>query len=174
MLFLTPSRLNQNILLCGIIAFLVLSSQFSAKAQKKNFTINRQLPSWLIKIEDKGIKLSEKEVSDGYYLTLYENQNHAELQEEYSNFSREIVSDAGVQNGSQITVTYDPSFQKLIFHKVLLWRNGRSYDRLARDKFKVLQNEKDLSKFIYSGTYDAFLLLDDIRKGDKIEFFVYY
>ncbi len=37
-------------------------------------------------------------------------------------------------------------------------------------KFKVLQNEKDLSKFIYSGTYDAFLLLEDVRKGDRIEY----
>ncbi|VTQ01206.1 Domain of Uncharacterised Function with PDB structure [Sphingobacterium daejeonense] len=37
-------------------------------------------------------------------------------------------------------------------------------------KFKVIATENDLKRFIYNGSYSAFTILDDIRKGDKIRF----
>lgn len=150
-------------------AFFILITLYSY-GQSKNFYIDNRDPSWIVKLNSKGLKPAAKDISDGYFLAVYENQLHVELQEEYIHVIREIVSDAGVQNGSQISVTYDPSFQKLVFHNITLWRGNTPSNRLQAGKFKVLQNEKDLSKFIYSGTYDAFLLLDDVRKGDRIEF----
>ncbi|WP_316823013.1 DUF3857 domain-containing protein [Pedobacter gandavensis] len=153
-----------------IIVFLGIISISQAFSQGKNFTIQSQVPSWTINTNSKGATPPDKDISDGYFISLYENQNHVGLQEEYTRIIREIVSDAGVQNGSEITITYEPDYQKLIFHKVILWRNNQPKNLLQSHKFKVLQTEKDLSKFIYSGTYDAFLLLDDIRKGDRIEY----
>jgi transglutaminase-like putative cysteine protease len=138
--------------------------------QAKNFEIDTRDPAWIVKIDNQGLKPKAKDIDDGYFLALFENQTHVELQEEYTHIIKEIATDAGVQNGSQISVTYDPGFQKLIFHKIRVWRNGKPDDQLKKHKFKILQNEKDLSKFIYRGTYDAFLLLNDIRKGDRIEY----
>lgn len=149
---------------------LFVSQSLLLLSQEKNFSISRNDPSWIIKIDQTGGKPNLKDISDGYYSSLIERQHHAELHEQYYHVIRQIVSDAGVQNGSQVSVTYDPSYQKLIVHKVTVWRNNQSTDKLATTKFTVLQNEKDLSRFIYSGTYDAYLLLDDIRKGDRIEF----
>ena len=155
----------------ALLAITVLCcSYLSSIAQGKNFSISRTLPSWIVSVEAKGKEAKIKDVSDGYYAALLEQQHHIELQEDYIHVIRQIVSDAGVQNGSEISVTYDPSYQKLIFHKIIVWRNNHPEDRLNPSKFKVLQNEKDLSRFIYSGTFDAYLILDDIRKGDKIEF----
>ncbi|TDQ11467.1 DUF3857 domain-containing protein [Pedobacter metabolipauper] len=151
------------------IIFISLSI-ISGYGQGKNFSINRNAPSWIVNKSIKGARPADKNISDGYFLSVFENQNHVELAQDYTHIIREIVSDAGVQNGSQISVTYDPSFQKLVFHKITLWRNNIPSDQLQQGKFKILQNEKDLSKFIYSGTYDAFLLLEDVRKGDKIEY----
>ncbi len=152
------------------ITCLIFGPVLLSAAQGKNFFVSRTAPAWIVKIDPKADKTKLKDVNDGYYASLLEKQNQVELQENYLHIIRQIVSDAGVQNGSQITVTYDPSYQKLIFHKVIVWRNGQPTDKLDASKFKVMQNEKDLSKFIYSGTYDAYLLLDDIRKGDRIEF----
>ena len=155
----------------ALLAITVLCcSYFSSAAQGKNFSISRIPPSWIVPIDFKGKEAKLKDVSDGYYAALLEQQNQVELQENYIHIIRQIVSDAGVQNGSEISVTYDPSYQKLIFHKITVWRNNHPDDRLNLSKFKVLQNEKDLSRFIYSGTFDAYLILDDIRKGDRIEF----
>ncbi|MES2827022.1 MAG: DUF3857 domain-containing protein [Bacteroidota bacterium] len=152
-----------------LFAFSLLIS-LSSFSQGKNFSINRTEPKWKITIAPQQKKPAAKDISDGYFLSLYENQNHIELQEDYTRIIREIVSDAGVQNGSQISVTYDPGYQKLAFHKVTIWRNGIPSDRLNALNFKILQSEKELSRFIYSGTFDALLVLDDVRKGDRIEF----
>lgn len=152
------------------MVFLLLMSIASVYGQGKNFSIDRKEPSWIVIKDIKGATPAKKDIDDGYFLSFYESQNHVELQEEYTHVVREIVSDAGVQNGSQISATYDPGFQKIIFHKIILWRNNKPSDQLKASKFKVLQSEKSLSKFIYSGTYEAFLLVEDVRKGDRIEY----
>ncbi|WP_285008231.1 DUF3857 domain-containing protein [Pedobacter faecalis] len=176
MLLITFSSCNRCLLnflirnLFAVVLIFLLLPGLSSVAQKKNFSIDREFPTWLVKVEPKNTRPASKDISDGYFLSFVENQNHAELHEEYSRVIREIVSDAGVQYGSQISVEYDPSFQKLIFHKVILWRGGKAFDKLNKANFKVLQTEKELSRFIYSGTYDAFFLIEDVRKGDRIEF----
>ncbi|WP_442591677.1 DUF3857 domain-containing protein [Pedobacter sp. AW31-3R] len=152
------------------VVFLLFFNNLLSFSQHKNFNISRSFPSWIVKINTDGEKVKAKDVVDGYYASLMEAQHHVELQERFSHVFREITSEAGVQNGSQLSITYDPSYQKLTVHKVTVWRNNQPIDKLSGTKFKVLQNEKDLSKFIYSGTFDAYLLLDDIRKGDRIEY----
>lgn len=152
------------------VYLLLLLFPFFGHGQHKNFSVSKTEPAWIKKILPKEKRPADKDISEGYFLSFYENQNHVEREEDYCHVIREIVSDAGVQNGSQITVTYDPGFQQLIFHKVVIWRNGIPSDRLKASSFKLLQSEKELSRFIYSGTYDALMVLDDVRKGDRIEF----
>jgi hypothetical protein len=162
--------------LLGKIAFLIVLfflnfGAFSgADAQQKNFFIKKDDLSWIVRKQLKGDQPDLKDITDGYYYSLLETQTHAELQEEYKHVIKQVISDAGVQNASEITVTYDPTFQKLTFHKIIVWRKNVAIDKLDPSRFKLLQNERDLSKFIYSGTFDAYLLLDDIRKGDRIEY----
>jgi hypothetical protein len=153
-----------------VLAFSFVFFNGTVAGQGKNFLISTKDPAWIVQLNSQGLKPKAKDIDDGYFIALLDNQTHVELQEEYTHFIKEITSDAGVQNGSQISVTYDPGFQQLIFHKIIVWRNNKADDQLKKHKFKILQNEKDLSKFIYRGTYDAFLLLNDIRKGDRIEY----
>jgi hypothetical protein len=152
-----------------VCAFLCFQTAI-AFAQGKNFYINKTEPSWKVKINPANYTVKTKDVTDGYYSALYEDQNQVELKEVYRHVIRKIISQSGVQNGSEISVTYDPNVQRLTFHKVTVWRNNQPIDKLKSSKFKILQNEKELSKFIYSGTFEAFLILDDIRKGDRIEY----
>lgn len=154
----------------GLVCALLCLQTSITFAQSKNFFINKNEPSWTVKINPKTYIVKSKDVTDGYYIALYEDQNQVELKEVYRHLIRKIITQSGVQNGSEISVTYDPNYQKLTFHKVIIWRDNKKINRLASSKFKILQNEKELSKFIYHGTYDAFLILDDIRKGDRIEY----
>lgn len=153
-----------------LIVLIVCTNTFLSAAQGKNFFISKTAPSWIVKVDQDHHPKAPEEVSAGYYISLWENQNHVELHENYKHVIREIISDAGVQNASELSVTYDPTFQKLIYHNITVWRNGSPIDKLDAGKFKILQNEKELSKFIYSGTFDAYMILDDIRKGDRIEY----
>ncbi|WP_343744649.1 DUF3857 domain-containing protein [Chitinophaga sp.] len=129
------------------------------------------VPSWLVPWQPNlQQKPNAKHISDGFYLLVAETQYQAELQSGYHHYVRQIVSEAGIQNGSQISVDYDPQYEKLTFHRIVIKRDGHEINRLAGAAFKVLQQEEDLSRFIYSGTYTAYLILEDVRKGDQIEY----
>lgn len=153
--------------------FLLISIFISGNrvyAQNKNFSTSGAEPAWLQKFRLVDKKPAAKDITDGYYLFLYERQNNLETNESYNHFIREINSGTGVQNGSEISISYDPSYQQLVFHKLIIWRNESRINKLDKNKFKIIQKEKELSRFIYSGLHTAYLILDDIRKGDRIEY----
>lgn len=154
------------------ILFLFVLSIFinNSFAQKNNFFTSKTEPQWLQKVITVNNRPATGNIQDGWYLFLNEQQINVETSEEYQHDIREIISDTGVQNGSEISVTYDPSYQQLVFHKIIIWRKNKPIDKLNARNFNIIQNEKELNKFIYSGTFNAFLILDDVRKGDRIEF----
>ena len=127
-------------------------------------------PTWLSTCKPYNQKPSLRTVEDGYYFSIIEHQVHVEKQADYHHNIREIISETGIQNGSQISVSFDPTYERLDFHDITVWRNNKPQNRLKASAFKVLADEKDLSNFIYQGTYSALCILDDIRKGDRIEY----
>ncbi|MBC9910855.1 DUF3857 domain-containing protein [Chitinophaga varians] len=151
---------------------LLLLALVPAVTQARQKPVNTgPTPSWLAPWQPNLLqKPNAKHVSDGYYLLVAETQYQAELKSGYHHYIRQIVSEAGIQNGSQISVDYDPQYEKLTFHHITIKRDGQEINRLAGASFKVLQQEEDLSRFIYSGTYTAYLILEDVRKGDQIEY----
>lgn len=151
-----------------LLSILLLLIPFFPYAQKVNTSAP---PSWLVPYTpDLTQKPNAKNISDGYYLLLLEEQRQVELKSHYHHFIRQIISEAGIQNGSEISVDYDPQYEKLSFHKIVIHRDGKEINRLPGAAFKLLQKEQELSRFIYSGTYTAYLILEDVRKGDQIEY----
>jgi transglutaminase-like putative cysteine protease len=150
------------------VPFIVLTG-FIARASDPVVHIS-PTPDWInvLKPYDKSIPL--RTVENGYFYQLYEEQVQVEKQADYTHVIREIVSDAGIQNGSEVSVSFDPTYERIDFHKLIVWRDNKPQDRLKQGAFKVIADEKDLSRFIYQGTFSAYCILDDIRKGDKIEY----
>src|SRR5574337_1160160 len=91
-------------------------------------------------------------------------------QTKYFKKAIKILSEAGVENSSEISIDFDPSYQKLFLHSLKIIRNGQTIDKLQLAKFKVVQQEKDLDKHLYNGSLTAVSFLEDIRKGDIIEY----
>jgi transglutaminase-like putative cysteine protease len=150
------------ILLCLLPAMLF--------AQPKNFSVT-PAPSWLLPTHPDLTKTPDlREISDGFYLLLFEHQQNVELHSSYEHRIRQIVSEAGIQSGSEVSVTYDPVYEKVHFHQLIIRRNGQVINKLQPARFKFIQQEEELSRFIYSGTFKAFILLEDVRKGDQIEY----
>src|SRR5690606_23312444 len=83
-------------------------------------------PGWIVQPQSFNLGQDARKVSEGYYIKLYNNQVHVEKQEDYIHIIREIVSETGIQNGSDIWVNFSPDYQKLTFHKVSVIRNGQS------------------------------------------------
>jgi transglutaminase-like putative cysteine protease len=127
-------------------------------------------PAWLKTYKDYNKKIPLRDVEKGYFYQLIEEQIQVELQADYRHNIREIVSDAGIQNGSEISVGFDPTYERLDFHEIIVWRDNKPINRLCAGSFKIVADEQELSKFIYQGSYTALCILNDIRKGDKIEY----
>lgn len=130
-----------------------------------------EIPEWAdvpeINLET---KIKSDEVSDGYQNIIQNRQVKISSEHSYFHFGRKIFSSSGVQNGSEIRVTFNPAYEKLYFHKLIIWRNGVALDKLEPAKFKIFQNEQEQHKFLYNNTFTALMVLEDVRVNDLIEY----
>ncbi len=136
-------------------------------APKVNFA---PTPKWVTHVPPAGRAVNAREVNDGYYLKLYETEINVATNEVYGHVINHIVSTAGVQNVSNISLNFNPSYEQLTLHQVTVWRNGQPLDKTKDSKIKVIANEEDLQMFIYDGNYTAYIIVDDVRQGDEVEY----
>lgn len=143
--------------------------QFQLNAQSSKLKSGKE-PAWItINNSDYNNKKLEAEAEDGYLDLSFEKQVSLGQQSRYYKKVLKILSEAGVQNSSEISVNFDPAYEQLIFHSIRIIRDGKSLNKLQLSNFKTIQQEKDLSRHMYDGSLTALLVLDDVRKGDIIE-----
>lgn len=139
-------------------------------AQKKNIQI-APAPKWAtINAIDYTTTKWDREAEDGYIDLAYERQVSLSSQEIYCRKAVRILSDAGVQNSSEVNIGFDPFYENIIFHTLQIRRGKEVLNKLDRSKFKILQQEEELDKHLYNGSLSAVLFLEDVRKGDVIEY----
>jgi hypothetical protein len=112
----------------------------------------------------------DREADDGYVDLIFDKQTNLELQSVYTKKALRIISETGIQNASEISVDFDPSYQQLFFHSLLIIRKGQVINKLDLSKFRTVHQEKELHRFIYNGTVTTMMILEDVQKGDIIEY----
>jgi TPR repeat protein/transglutaminase-like putative cysteine protease len=68
----------------------------------------------------------------------------------------------------QVSLSYFPSYQKLLLHRVAIVRAGQVTDRTATVNVRLLEREAGIDVGIYGGEKSVQLLLDDVRAGDTL------
>jgi transglutaminase-like putative cysteine protease len=127
-------------------------------------------PAWISPCKPYNQRPSTRNIENGAYNELVEEQVNVETHATYNHFITQIVSESGVQDNSEISVSFNPSYERLDFHSIVVWRDNKPQNRLNINAFKILADESEFDRFIYNGTYAAKYILADIRKGDKIEY----
>jgi len=125
-------------------------------------------PAWIQNTHKSPQKINQRDMESGFLYEVIDYQVHIEEKTVFSRQVKEILNTDGVSEAGQIYVSFSPDYQKLIFHEVQIIRQGKIFNRLDLGKFKVVANETDLSRFLYNGTYAAYMILDDLREGDKL------
>jgi len=74
-----------------------------------------------------------------------------------------MVNEQGVQDNGTFSVSFDPSYQELVLHRVQLHRNGRVINQLGPSALKIIHPEEALAEDIYNGDQSATLFLKDLR-----------
>ncbi len=159
--------MRKSILLTAMLLLMLLSALMAQPTIK---ITKSEIPAWLKPISQKPQQINLDEISLGYYFELIENQYHLGNQTHYANSIKVLSDDSGAENAGQVSIDFDPLFQRVVIHRLQVERDGKIQDRLDLSKFKTVAVETDLSRLIYNGQYSSFTVLDDLRKGDKIIF----
>lgn len=164
--YLYSLNLVKNILLAGFVILNITKVSIEAVSQNVRFT---PLPDWIIATKPGGTPPSSREFSDGYFLSFVDQQVNLDLQADFFRTVRNIESESGVSNGSEVSVVFDPVYERIEFHRVAIIRNNQTITNVDASGFTIVPVENDRQRFLYNGTYQASVVLKDVRKGDRIE-----
>jgi len=90
-------------------------------------------------------------------------------EEHFRRIVRRAQTTAGLEQAAQWELEFDPSYQRLALHRLVVWRGAQRLDRLHGVQFKVLQRETQLERQMYDGRLTISAVLEDIRVGDRVE-----
>lgn len=142
---------------------------FSSFAQNKKVQISPR-KGWVEEQSFDPKAMPPSSEAGSYYYLLVDEQENVPLQESYVHNAYKILSNEGVQEMSDLSFVYDPAYESMIIHKIVIHRDGTALSQLAMDKIKVMQREESMDRFLYDGTMTAVVNLTDVRIGDIVEF----
>lgn len=127
-----------------------------------------KVPSW---VDEVPFENNNPIKPDGaFYYLLLDYQDNIKTQEQFAHYAIQVLNSEGIQEFSDISISFDPTFQELVFNHVSITRDGQRLDRLAQSTINVYQRETNLERSLYDGSLTAVINLSDVRKGDIIEY----
>ena len=153
------------------IAFLTALLLASGATAQPTKPLLGAAPAWVEPVPAPSIRPDEPASSGFAYLLIdeqvrVEGRSHAR----YVHAARGVINEQGVATASQLTVSYDPAYQRLTLHHVAVRHGERVIDQLSRERVEVLRREPGLEAQLYDGAITASLRLDDVRVGDIVEY----
>ena len=113
--------------------------------------------------------LPSKAAQGSYFYLLIDEQENFLTQESYVHYAYKILTAEGLQSMSDLSFDFDPAYQKLLLHGIMIYRGDSVINKLPR-QFKTIQREESMDRFLYDGTLTTVINLTDIRVGDVIEY----
>ena len=101
---------------------------------------------------------------------LSERQINVSENETFHHVIRQILNVSAVEDGSKLTMDFNPGYQSLTLHWARVWRGPDYFDRLDTNAVKVIRREQELDDDILNGEQSALLVMDDVRVGDIIDY----
>ncbi len=168
--FFIQPFINQKIMKKITFLIFFLLYNMTIIGQKGNFSIE-QLPNWVtpLSYDIKDKDSLAKENNAAHYL-LISNQEHIPSNTSVYRYTTLINNNEGVQQFSDISIDYDPSYQKLKFHFIKVIRDGKTINKLHKKEIKTIQRESDMDRYLFNGALTAYINLKDIRANDIIDY----
>jgi transglutaminase-like putative cysteine protease len=157
---------------CVVLAALLSGTAHGRVAPDAEYRIAKK-PEWIAAVapaEPSDAQLGQ--AVDGVAYTLVDDQLRVLPTERtrYLRFASRALNAKGVDGIANITIEFDPSWQRLTLHGVDVVRAGRVLPRLASARKQVIQREKELAARIFDGSKTLSLTLEDVRVGDTVDY----
>ncbi|MBX2921966.1 MAG: DUF3857 domain-containing protein [Chitinophagaceae bacterium] len=153
-----------------LLVFFIINLSLTLQAQSRKPLIQKT-PAWVtIRDYNSSAFAFEQEIEDGYADIAFDNQISVADKTIFSRTVLKIITEGGIQNASKVSVSFDPSYQTVYFHTIRIIRGDEIIDQLNLSKMKIIQQEEELDRFLYNGSLKSVLFLEDVRKGDVIDY----
>jgi hypothetical protein len=130
-------------------------------------------PAWVLPSEPGEASAAHlKQASDGVSYLLVDNQvlSTGASRTRYYRYASRALNARGVESVANLSIDFDPDWQKVQLHSVRVLRDGRAIDKLAGARIEVIQQEKELDELILSGSKTVKIFLQDVRPGDTVDY----
>lgn len=146
------------------ISFLFIYTVYYAQIKVNN------TPQWVVhQSYNQSPNIDINEISYGLLTLLNDEQIHIPKKERYIRIVRKITDNVGVQDGSSISINFDPTYQQLFLHDITIIRKGKPINKLNVNDFQSIRQESNSESYIYDGSINAVANLADIRNGDILD-----
>ena len=128
-----------------------------------------QVKGWVEKVPFEVTAAPPADEAESYYYLLVDEQENFSAQELYSHYAYKILTSEGLQQMSDISISFDPAYEQVTVHGISIHRGGQVIDKLPKS-IKTIQREASMERYIYDGSLTAVINLPDVRVGDVIEY----
>ncbi|GAB3104872.1 DUF3857 domain-containing protein [Lysobacter terrae] len=86
----------------------------------------------------------------------------------YLDYVYEVKDATLLGEAGRYQISFNPTYQRLVLHRVQLRRDGKWYERLAPDRISLARREEGFEKDMADGNVTALIVLDDVRVNDVV------
>ena len=162
-----PSRRS-----CHVLLLLALGSAApAAAAPERRFSV-APAGKWVDEAAPPEATLEDAAESTGIRELLFDQQIRVgpREREDYYRTVWKAETTAGLQDASEIEISFDPSFQRLTIHHVRVEREGRTVWSFSPGDVRVIQAEPDVDERLYNGDLTAVVFPRQLRVGDTVDY----
>ena len=156
-----------KVILKQLIALWLLSCFFVTTGQHVEI---KSKPGWVKDLKPEFEASPTVESAGGFYYLLIDQQENVSREERYGHYAYKILTTEGVQEMSDLSLTYDPSYETLSINQLTIHRNGNVIDQLKSASINTIQREESMDRHLYDGSLTAAIHFKDVRVGDVIEY----
>jgi len=104
------------------------------------------------------------------YILMDDQINTLNGLEQYRHRVISPLTTIGLEQVSELKLRFNPAFEQLTIHQILIKRNSQIRDVTNSAKIRIIHREEQLHEGIHDGQATAIVILNDVRVGDIIDY----
>lgn len=134
-------------------------------------TLRAPAPSWVENHHEDDKIDQTLDVYEGVRELVYEQQYYLVSDQYYlyKRLCKQPTNMAGIENCSNVLIDFNPEYQKLLLHSLLIRRNGAIIDKFSTADIHVLRREYQAERLVLNGFITLSIILDEVVADDIIE-----
>jgi hypothetical protein len=129
-----------------------------------------QVPEWVKPISFEPLDRRNEEDDENMRYLLIDFQINLDENTRLTHVAKALITSEAVQQESLIEIEFDPSYESIILHSLCIHRDSQCIDKIFSSQKQIIQPERDIDDYQYSGRKAWMMFLDDVKTGDVVEY----